>query len=74
MELKFEAMLCSNLGNENAYVGHTKRSCGPQVPNPCFKACTSPIWASAMFGLNLPVDGARELFKPSKDSESSSFD
>jgi len=34
MELRFEAMLCSKLGNENADADHIKCSRGPQVPNP----------------------------------------
>jgi len=35
MELRFDAMLCSNLGNENSDAGHIKCSRGPQVPHPC---------------------------------------
>jgi len=44
MELRFHAMLYSNLGNEYFDVGHVKCSrwphfvCEPQVPHPC---CTS---------------------------------
>jgi len=34
MELRFEAMLCSNLGNEDSVAGHVKCSRGPQVPHP----------------------------------------
>jgi len=43
MELRFEGMLYSNLGNENSDAGHIKCSRGPhlsrwpQVPHPCFK-------------------------------------
>ena len=37
MELRFDPMLCSNLGNENYVAGHIKRSSGPQVPHPWFK-------------------------------------
>jgi len=33
MELRFDAMLYSNLGNENSDAGHIKCSCGPQVPH-----------------------------------------
>jgi len=35
MELRFDAMLYSNLGNENSDAGHIKRSRGPQVPHRC---------------------------------------
>jgi len=35
MELRFDAMLYSNLGNENSDAGHIKRSREPQVPHPC---------------------------------------
>jgi len=40
MELRFDAMLCFNLGNENSDAAHIKCSCGPhlargpQVPHP----------------------------------------
>jgi len=37
MELRFVAMLCSNLGKGNSDGGHIKCSRGPQVPHPCFK-------------------------------------
>jgi len=36
MELRFDAMLCFNLGNENSDAGHIKFSCGPQVFHPWF--------------------------------------
>jgi len=36
MELRFDAMLCSNLGNENSGTDHIKCSRGPQVPHPWF--------------------------------------
>jgi len=32
MELRFDTMLYSNLGNENSDAGHIKCSGGPQVP------------------------------------------
>jgi len=41
MELRFDAILYSNLGNENCNAGHIKCSRGPhltrgaQVPHPC---------------------------------------
>jgi len=41
-EFRFDAMLCSNLGNENSDAGHIKCSRGPhlanglQVLHPCF--------------------------------------
>jgi len=31
MELRFDAMLYSNLGNENSYAGHIKCSLGPHL-------------------------------------------
>jgi len=34
MELRFDAMLYSNLGNKNFDVGHIKCSRGTQVPTP----------------------------------------
>ena len=34
MELRLDAMLYSNLGNENSDAGHIKYSRGPQVPHP----------------------------------------
>jgi len=34
--LRFDAMLCSNLGKENSSAGHIKCSRGPQVPHPCY--------------------------------------
>jgi len=45
MELRFEAMLYPNLGNENSDAGHIKCSrgphlaCGSQVPHPCLTTC-----------------------------------
>jgi len=35
MELRFDAMLYSYLGNENSDAGHIKYSRGPQVLHPC---------------------------------------
>jgi len=35
MDLRCDAMLRSNLGNENSDEGHIKCSRGPQVPHPC---------------------------------------
>jgi len=35
MELRFDAILYSNLSNENSDAGHIKCSRGPQVPNSC---------------------------------------
>jgi len=43
-KFRFDAMLCSNLGNENSDADHIKCSRGPhltnwpQVPHPCFAA------------------------------------
>jgi len=42
MEFRFEAMLCSNLPNENSDAGHivymlVQTAFGPQVPHPWFK-------------------------------------
>jgi len=37
MELRFDSMLYSNLGNENSDAGRIKCSRGPQVPQPCFR-------------------------------------
>jgi len=36
LEFHMDALLCSNLGNQNSDVGHIKNSRGPQVPQPCF--------------------------------------
>ena len=33
MEIRFEAILYSELGNENSDAGHIKRPRGPQVPH-----------------------------------------
>jgi len=38
MELLFDVMFCSNLGNENFNAGHFKCSRGPQVPHPWITA------------------------------------
>jgi len=38
MELRFDAILYSKLGNENSDAGHIKRSHGLPVPHPCLKA------------------------------------
>jgi len=35
IELRFDAILYSNMGNENSVAGHIKYSRGPQVPHPC---------------------------------------
>jgi len=37
IELRFDTMFCSKLGNENSDVGHIKCSRGLQVPYPCLK-------------------------------------
>jgi len=37
IELRFDAMLCSNWSNANSGAGHIKRPRGPQVPHPCFR-------------------------------------
>jgi len=34
MELRFDAMLCSNVGNGKSDAGHIKCSCGRQVHHP----------------------------------------
>ena len=44
MELHFDAMFYSNLGNENSDTDHIKRSRGPQVPHPWYK----PTWLTAI--------------------------
>ena len=36
MELRFDAILCFNLGDENSDADHIKCSCGPHVPHPWF--------------------------------------
>jgi len=36
MEFRFDAMLCSHLGNGNSGAGHVKCSCGPLVPHRCY--------------------------------------
>jgi len=43
MDLRFDSVLCSKLGNKNSDVGHIKWSCGPhlagglQVHNLCLR-------------------------------------
>jgi len=37
MQLRFDAILYSKLGEENSDAGLIKCSRGPQVPHPCFK-------------------------------------
>jgi len=44
MELRFDAMLCFNLGNENSDAGHVKFSCGPQVLHPWFFTYLGDEW------------------------------
>jgi len=46
MELRFDAMLCSNLGNENSYVGHIKCSDGRQVPRHWYKTTCLTVISS----------------------------
>jgi len=42
MELRFDVILYSKLGNQNSDAGHIKRSGGPQVPHSCSKVrCVS---------------------------------
>jgi len=36
LDIRFDAILYSKLGNENSDTGHIKCSRGPQVPYPCF--------------------------------------
>jgi len=44
MELRFDAMLCSNLGNKNYDTGHMKCLRGPQVPTPAVnQRCKSTV-------------------------------
>jgi len=51
MELRFDAMLYSNMGNENSDAGHIKCSrgprlgLGPQVPHPWCKASVFIAWS-----------------------------
>ena len=42
MKFRFDAILCSNLGNENSDADHIKCSLGPQVPRPflCVRCTT----------------------------------
>jgi len=47
MELRFDMILYSALGNENSDVGDTKCSCGPHVPYPCARVFQR-VWK--MFG------------------------
>jgi len=50
MVLRFDAMLYSNLSNENCDADHIKCSRGPQVPYPClifWHDGTGPALASA---------------------------
>jgi len=37
IELRFDAILYSTLGNQNSDAGRFKCSRGPQVPQPCFR-------------------------------------
>jgi len=49
MEFRFDAILCSNLGNEKSYAGHIQCSRGPHLarmqyaPHPCIKGTTTGI-------------------------------
>jgi len=38
MELRFDVIFYSKLGNKNSDAGHIKHSGGPQVPNPVSKS------------------------------------
>ena len=40
IELCFDAILYSKVGNETSHAGHIKCPRGPQVPHPCFKLST----------------------------------
>jgi len=44
MELRFDAVLCLNLGNENSDAGHIKCSRGPQVPHHWFRTNNCYSW------------------------------
>ena len=62
MELRFDAMLYSNLGNDNSDEGHIKCSRGSQVPQPWFEATmqwhgpyatsyqNNPVWSDFSWG------------------------
>jgi len=54
MELGFDAMLCSNLGNENSYVGHIKCSDRRQVPATGIKQRVLPLSAVTVSLHHLP--------------------
>ena len=43
IELRFDAMLYYNLGNETSDAGHIKCLRGPQVPHPCFTMLLSSL-------------------------------
>jgi len=49
MELRFDAMLYSSLGNENSDADHIKRSLGPQVPHTWFSGCYIILFTSHKF-------------------------
>jgi len=56
VEFRFEAMLCSNLGNENSDAGHIKQPRGLQVP-PWFKQiATGKNYGSKKEGSVFPIE------------------
>jgi len=52
MELRFDAMLYSDMGNENSDAGHVKCSRGPQVPyhwfRPSLLSSLGPVAADSL--------------------------
>jgi len=76
MELRFDAMLYSNIANENSDSGHIKCSRGPQVPHPWpgetlkkRKPQPGVEYTPFLNGHHSPADRARELFKPALNGE-----
>jgi len=52
MELHFDAIFYSKLGNENSDASHSKCSRGPQVPHPWLTRCTntnSSVWRKYVY-------------------------
>jgi len=58
MELRFDAMLCFNLGNENSDAGHIKFSCGPQVLHPWFFTYLFRRWVVRIYQVHMSTEDA----------------
>ena len=56
MEFRCDAMLFSNMRNENSDAGHVKCSRGPQVPHPCTIPLLGKLRLADMFCVVLPAE------------------